>query len=218
MLVKALITQVDNPANSVPFQFNPETLSYTQRTEWRKRPNQSATDAPVKQYGGPKGTNLKLTMLLDNTMVGSPPVLERIGLLSRWLSRGDAEQPPLLRFLWGKLRIGGRPDFVCHLESLDVDFSLFSADGLPMRAKCTVNLNAAAPEVKGQNPTSGGREPLRSETLHEGDSLALLSHRTYGSTKQWRAIADHNQIDNPFRRANGSDIVLPAKRVDGRRG
>jgi nucleoid-associated protein YgaU len=87
---------------------------------------------------------------------------------------------------------------------------LFTADGTPIRAICTVSLQEMPGEKGKQNPTSGA---LAARSIHRvvvGDSLASVAYGEYGDPTLWRQLAAFNGIDDPMRVPLGSVLMLPS--------
>ena len=203
MLTKA--TLVDDVGRVVQFQFNPETLQFTAKGKFSTK--SQADDA---QYLGPEPIVLTLKMLLDEA-TSTEPVQSRLETLLSWTRRkNDNKDPYVITFTWGTLKIGQKVGLTCHCTSVAVEYQLFNRAGQPIRATATIKLDEV-PEaaLAGQNPSSGGELPSRSHVLTSNDDLAVLAHREYGSTVQWREIARRNQIDNPFRLPAGREVIFP---------
>jgi nucleoid-associated protein YgaU len=60
------------------------------------------------------------------------------------------------------------------------------------------------------NPTSGGPAGRKRHIVSHGDSLPLIAARSYGHPGLWRAVADANGIDDPFRMTPGRALLLPS--------
>ena len=100
-------------------------------------------------------------------------------------------RPPKCRLEWGH----DTPfHFECYVTDCSVTYSLFSEDGMPIRATAQITLK----EVKDpdnlamQNPTSGGDPGRRIHVVREGDRIDLIAYRQYGDASAWRLIADAN--------------------------
>ena len=93
---------------------------------------------------------------------------------------------------------------------MQAKYTLFTSDGIPIRAVCTVNLEeidvTADPS---QNPTSGSLSADRVHTMVTGDTLALVAYREYGDPELWRPLAAYNDIDDPMRMPDGAQLLLP---------
>jgi nucleoid-associated protein YgaU len=111
---------------------------------------------------------------------------------------------PLVQFGWGP--------FVSNysfVESVDVTYEMFLPNGSPMRMKATVKIKEARAPTEGQNPTSGSKTARRTHTLLAGESLAAVAFKEYSNPTMWRAIAEENGIDDPFRLSAGQTLLLP---------
>lgn len=211
MLEKAKIT---GSGGEVAFQFNPETLSFTKKVTFEDSKTQSSENAPIRQFIGTDPVVLNLKMILDDTVGDGPDVAERVNRLLAWTNPADDSDPPhphQLAFEWGQLKIGSEGRFPCHLESVQVEYTLFTDAGVPVRANATVTLKGMPTRKYGQNPTSGGLHARRSRRVQRGDDLAVIAHQEYGTGAVWRELAALNGIDNPFRLPVGRELVLPDK-------
>lgn len=207
MLEKAKL--MDAAGGTVDFQFNPETISFTQTAEFKEQSNISG---PKRQFIGTKPVELSLKMLLDEVTAKGMSVADRVSLLLSWTTAADDSDPPHpheLKFSWGQLKIAGLNAFRCHCKSVAVEYTLFTQKGVPVRANVTVKLAAIPPKKPGQNPTSGGVRPVRSRVMGRGDNLAALAFDEYGDPGRWRTVAALNNIDNPFRPPIGTEVILP---------
>jgi phage tail protein X len=111
---------------------------------------------------------------------------------------------------WAVFRWGGFHAFPAIVKNLNGKFTLFTPDGIPVRALCTVTLEEISGEVTAQNPTSGAKSATDLHVLVEGDTLASVSYKHYGNANMWRAIAEANDIDDPMRLPMGTALLVPA--------
>ena len=63
-----------------------------------------------------------------------------------------APSPPWVKFSWGSF---STVEFTAYVTSVNANYTLFSPNGTPLRATCTLSLTEIATPTKGQNPTSG---------------------------------------------------------------
>jgi hypothetical protein len=47
--------------------------------------------------------------------------------------------------------------------------------------------------------------------LQEGESLAAVAGRYYEKTREWRAVAEANNIDDPIRLRIGTELLVPPR-------
>ena len=115
--------------------------------------------------------------------------------------------PPILSFQWGSNKV--LADFRGYLKSVSAKYTLFRADGVPLRATASISLEEVPQEPSGTNPTSGSLNSRRSQLISDGESLQSVAYREYGDPSLWRGLAVFNQIDDPLRIRAGSRILIP---------
>jgi hypothetical protein len=116
--------------------------------------------------------------------------------------------PPILAFQWGASKV--LADFRGYLKSVSAKYTLFRADGVPLRATASISLEEVPQEPAGTNPTSGSLNSRRSHTIGDGDSLQSVAYREYGDPGLWRGLAVFNGIDDPMRVLPGVRILIPS--------
>jgi len=103
-----------------------------------------------------------------------------------------------------------RNGFRCVLENIKQKFTLFSPDGIPLRATLTVTfreyktLQNQLDELRLSSP-----DRTHVHVLQQGETLAAVSTRYYERPADWRAIADKNAIDDPRRLSPGVFLNVP---------
>lgn len=196
--------------DTISFQFNPNELTLTKTARWVAEPARSAQTAGPPEFRGAEPGKLALEMFLDATDSMDDSVVRRVDrLFSCCVPLGDSAQqdkpvPPLVVFHWGAIT-----SFAGYITSVSAKYSLFTMDGTPVRATCSVTLQEMAGDPTRQNPTSGGLVAQRQHRTEVGDSLASIAFREYGDPTSWRAIAALNDIDDPMRVRPGTTLLLP---------
>lgn len=196
---------------SIDFHFNPKELSLTKSAKWERKPARGASQAGPAEFTGADPCKLSVEMFFDEAERRDGSVVTAVEqLLACCVPTKDSlgkkkASPPLVVFLWGP--IVGFPAFVTQVSA---KYTLFSFDGTPLRATCTVALEELAGETPGQNPTSGSLAVRRHHTVIDGDSLASVAYREYGDPGLWRALAAYNGIDDPLRLRPGASLLVPA--------
>ena len=222
-LVKAQLVIMEPPATvgarpggklaTVKFQFNPNSLSLSKSTEWRRKPARMAEEAALPEFVGSGPRTLSLDVFLDDTDDHENKVEKRVEKLliacvpTKQSIARKTPASPWVRFEWGKAK---SVSFDGVLSSLSVNYSLFDVDGKPLRATCQLSIEEAGTSILGQNPTSGSREARRTHRVVAGDSLPQLAFREYGDATAWRVIAEANDIDDPMVLAPGTELLVPA--------
>lgn len=206
---RAELVATDNKTR-VPFHYNPETLQVVKTAEWSKPTLNGKKEFAEPQFLGAKGRTLTLTLLLDAVDAPDNDVRKAVDQLVAWTTATDKSwqqyktQPPFVRLHWG-----GYQYFPGFLSKVDTTYTLFTAEGKPVRAKVLVVMEEVPERLAAQNPTSGGVPDRRSMVLGGGDSLASLARQEYGDPNLWRALAVANGIDDPMRVPAGTPLVVP---------
>lgn len=215
-VTKAVLEARDGSA-SVPFQFNPATLSFTKAARLVQEPTVGAESAPAASFVGSEPMTLTLTMLIDDVEDAGTKVVERVSTLVGWTTAvelGDERTVPPLVFRWGGLKLGASSDFPCALSSVQVGYQMFDPSGRPIRAECQLSLTEIPNEPGPTNPSSGALRAHRSHVVTRSDSLPLIAQRVYGDAGRWRLIAETNRIVDPFALVPGSELVLPERPLE----
>jgi len=103
-----------------------------------------------------------------------------------------------------------RNGFKCIVESVKQKFTLFSSEGIPLRATLTVALReykTLDEQLAHLNLTSPDR--THSYMTQNGDTLSRIAAQYYRGPGDWRSIADANGIEDPRRLAPGALLTIP---------
>ena len=195
---------------SIAFQFNPKEVTIQKAAKWERKTAKGATKAGPPEFSGSEPCKLSLEILFDASGSHDGSVVEAVEKLFACTvpteqSVGQQKpSPPLVVLQWGPIS-----SFPAFITSVSAKYTLFTSDGLPIRASCSLSLEEMPSEAGRQNPTSGSDSVRRSRTLVEGDSLASIAYAEYGDPAAWRAVARFNGIDDPLRCRAGTRVVLP---------
>jgi nucleoid-associated protein YgaU len=132
----------------------------------------------------------------------------------------ERHAPPICTFVWNNhfpssfidAALGNqrRNGFKCIVESVRQKFTLFSPEGVPLRATLTVVLReykTLEDQLKQLNLSSPDR--THSHVIQRGDTLSAIAARFYERPGEWRAIAVANEIEDPRRLAVGAFLAVP---------
>lgn len=109
--------------------------------------------------------------------------------------------------------VGGnqrRNGFKCLVESVRQKFTLFSPEGVPLRATLTVALReykTLDEQLAHLNLSSPDR--THGHVLQRGETLSGVAGQYYEQPGEWRSIADANAIEDPRRLTAGSFLAIP---------
>lgn len=137
-LVKAMLTTTDAGAVAINFQFNPESLSFSRTVSWKVEDGAyTAAGFPKVSYSNRGAETLKLSNLWFDTYE-YPTKTSVLDLISPIIKSteiaGSLKRPPVYIFAWGEQYLK------CVVTSISYDLTMFLADGTPVRAKVSIDL------------------------------------------------------------------------------
>jgi nucleoid-associated protein YgaU len=193
----------------ITFQFNPKEYTVQKKAEWERKPAPGAKKAVMPHYKGAGPATITLEMLIDG-YEKQKDISSQVKALFELVKPTDEAvgkqkpSPNWVLFGWGSK--SGDPYLV---SSVQVKYTMFSSQGAPLRAVCTIALEELPIQAAKQNPSSGARTSMRSHLVVGGDSLASIAYAQYGDPAKWRAVADANDVDDPSRLLPGSRFLIP---------
>ena len=220
-----------NPEH-IPVRYNPGELTLDKQVTLGEA-TIPGIDAPLQQFVRGNAEKLTLDLFFDTTEYGMGAKAKSVTSLTDQIFQliriePTRHAPPLLTFFWHAefpgSRIGPegfskdgpamesqrRNGFKCVMESLKQKFTLFSPEGVPLRATLTVTLREYR-ELQDQLKELKLSSPDRTHVhvLQRSDTLAGVARRYYDKVSQWRAVADANRIDDARRLAPGAFLRVP---------
>jgi len=139
----------------------------------------------------------------------------------------DSHAPPIVIFCWNqnfpgdsltvKNQSQGGPNtnqfrnsFTGLVESIKQKFTLFSPEGVPLRATVNVVLREYR-TLEEQLNQLNLNSPDRTHThvLKRSETLSFIAGNIYGRPEEWRYIADENGLEDPRRIGPGLFLTIP---------
>ena len=180
-------------------------------------------DLPVLQFVRGDATTMSMDLFFDSTDGGTgataQTVTEDVEKFHKLVSiRSNLHYPPLVQITWGDNFPGpsfgeskqAAQVFKAAVLSVSRRFTLFNADGKPLRAIVSISLKqfaTAAEQVTAINHQSP--DHTRLHVVQEGETLALIAYDAYGDANAWRAVATHNGIAQVRHLTPGTALELP---------
>lgn len=208
--------------DAVECRFNPTefTLSKSVQTAEVTIPG---LDSPIIQFVRGQTETLSLDLFFDTTEFGMDDDARSVtNLTDNFYALIKIESathaPPICLFSWGDDFPGRRTyssqqrhGFKCIVDSVKQRFTLFSPQGVPLRATLTVSLKeykTLAEQIDELNKQSADR--THTHVVAANETLSQIAARVYNDPAQWRAIADLNQILDPLNLTPGAVLQIPA--------
>ncbi|MFM9946774.1 MAG: hypothetical protein ACKV1O_02440 [Saprospiraceae bacterium] len=193
---------------------NPENISRNHQI------NLEDTQAPGNQannanHAASRPEELRLEFTLDNTntvegnLLEGTPVGKQVEdfLKLTYKLNGDIRKPNFLKIIWWD-------DFVfdCQLSNAQVNYTLFLADGTPLRAKISATFRQhVAPNVRVaiEDKATGALTKTQS-AAETGARITSVAQKAYADPNSYLQLAKANDLVN-FRKAlQDTQLVLPA--------
>lgn len=220
VLAKARFTRLPTPSATqgefLDVQYNPTELTFTKAAQVAEIPI-PGLDTPLLQYVRGQAETLSVELFFDSTEEGTgaeaKPVTARTNRFYRLIkAERSTHAPPVLLFTWGGTAFpGGRRDgFRCVVTNVRQQFTMFAPNGVPLRAKLTVDLKEYKPLTLHLRELGFlSSDHTKATVTREGDTISAVAYREYGDPREWRRIATENGITDPLALRPGSVLRVP---------
>lgn len=219
------------PEQHIDLCYNPTELSFDKGVQIAEIAI-PGLDAPLLQYVRGQAERLTLELFFDRTedgmaagATGAKSVTEQTDQIYQLIKIEPARHaPPVCEFIWNDKFPGAslstvnasatgnqnRNGFPCVVENVRQKFTLFSPDGVPLRATLTVTLREFR-RLDQQERQTNRHSPDRTQAhvVQRADTLSAIAARAYGRPDEWRAIAIANGIEDPRRLSPGQTLAVP---------
>ena len=168
-------------------------------------------DEPIQQYIRGQTEKLTVELLFDTTAQGMGAGATDVQTLTAPMHelvrvQPETHAPPRLRLTWGHSGLS----FPAICESIEQKFTLFSPEGIPLRATLTMAFRryvSLEDQIAGSKLESADQTKLYVVT--RGESLSQIAGGEFGDPAQWRAIADANPGVDILEPAPGTQLTIP---------
>jgi len=213
-LEKAFIVKKDSGARLLTVMFNPEEYTVNRDNNFAQIAIPGLR-APLMQFVHGNAQTLEMELILDtvesHTAGGQrlneagEDVRPLVGKLVSLLDIDPATHaPPVLRFVWATFT------FTCVLTRAVQKYTMFRADGVPVRAKVSVTFTELTnAETEGKEVKRETADYTKEYTVIDGDRLPEIAFRLLGSAELWRPIALANGIEDPRSLRAGAKLAIP---------
>jgi nucleoid-associated protein YgaU len=217
-LQKAKIYEVNDTGEKagkgIECMFNPAEYTVSKSNQYQEKPKQKG-EASAAEFSSVGSQSLKLSLMFD-TYESGEDLTETMHKLWKFMKPKSGkirskttskDKPVQVVFEWGGFR------FVAYITSMTQRFTLFTHEGVPVRAKVDVDFTQYTdledyPRWK-QNPTSGGGPAEQIWKVIAGDRLDNIAAKVYEDSTQWRRIAEHNHLKDPLALRPGQVLRIP---------
>lgn len=229
-LQKARIQRLDKNLKptkpGIPVQFNPTDFTLSKGIQIAEIAI-PGLDTPILQFVRGQTETLTLDLFFDTTDSGTDDGAISVTTLTDKfyeLIKIDSEThaPPICHFTWGGNNFPGAKfdgnwasqsrenGFDCLIQNVRQHFTMFSTQGVPLRATLSVTLHEyktldqQLAELRLMSP-----DHTRTHVVQRGETLNKIAYQYYQDSTQWRSIADENQILDPLALQPGTILTIP---------
>lgn len=142
------IGSIDEPSIGIKAQYNPKELQIDKAVPWQKH-NKANANGLQLEFTGAEGRTMSIDLLFDGYEEGtsiqdSVATLETLATVRDPSSTKDEmRRPHHCVVIWGTVIGGGDHKFKCVIEQIQTKYTMFSPEGLPLRATVTLKLKEA---------------------------------------------------------------------------
>jgi hypothetical protein len=188
----------------ITFRFNPTEYQLQKANNFAEIAIPGLETPPIQFVRG-NAEKLSVELLADTSDTLQDVREQYVNKLRNLLNiRGESHAPPIVNFVWSTNEFRG------VVDSLNVTYTLFSPEGVPLRARLSLTLKEYRPveiQIKERPKTSPDLE--KSWVVRRGDRLSSIASAVYRDPGVWRAIAKANEIQDPRSLAPGRVLKLP---------
>lgn len=168
-------------------------------------------DSPILQFIRGQNEKLNLDLFFDATTddgTGNSPtdVRPQTDIVYQLAKiQPETHAPPRVQVKWGKIL-----DFKAIVESVQQKFTLFSPEGIALRATLSVvfrEYKSLQDQLRELNLKSSDHS--QRHIVKRGETLSLIAARVYRDAREWRHIADANPGIDPRRLVPGTELRIP---------
>jgi len=161
-------------------------------------------EAPILQYVHGNTRTLDMDLFFDTYEKGTSVRTETDKIYELLNIVPDTHAPPICTIAWGGL------DFKGVLDHVSGKFTLFLADGTPVRATLSVSFKEYIEvEVLVKERPRESADHRKTRVVKSGDRIDNIAGEEYGDPGMWRPIAEANDLDDASWLDPGFVLLIP---------
>jgi hypothetical protein len=192
---------------------NPEHFTRSLKVE-RDTTKGSGNNQTNSKFVGTSPEELKIEFILDGTgtMEGYLDSMKKMAVKDQLKKLTDCvydydgkiHSPRYLKILYGS-----EIKMDCVLTSLDINYTLFNADGSPLRAKITASfLQYVAPKTRAKKERNSSPDLTHQRVVKAGDRLDLLVFEVYDSPNYFLQVGRKNELTSVRKLTPGRELFF----------
>jgi Contractile injection system tube protein len=164
-------------------------------------------EAPILQYVHGNMRTLSMDLFFDTFEEGTDVTDDTDQIYDLLYLDPSTHAPPICDLTWGTFQFRG------VLDHVSGKFTLFLADGTPVRATLSVVFNEFIDvDVLVQEQPTESADHRKTRVIRSGDRIDNIAAQEYGDPAKWRPIAEANDLDDPSQLEPGYVLIIPRLR------
>ena len=218
---KAVLMLLSGGNETIPVQFNPSQYRITESAQYSQQERRSETE-PAVNYNGSKLSALSVQLIFNSSEFTSvESVINSVKSLftggddndiTKTINKitsltqidGDTHMPPWCAFVWGSLQ------FVGYVETVGITYTMFDSSGKPLSALVDLTMRGFNGPVSERSSPKMSPDRTKARTMTEDATIWGMADKEYGSVREWRRIAEANNIMNPLDIPVGTVLRVPS--------
>lgn len=199
----AIVVEKGEKAGKYFVLFNPNeyNIETSNQYSWQSIPGLSQ---PIAQFVSGEASTLNMDLFCDTTETGEDVRVHTREIVSLLDIDKDLHAPPLCTFMWGSLNFKGL------IEKVSQRFTMFSPEGIPIRATLSVSFKAVQTMTEQlQHIPRQSADRTKQRTVKQGEQLWQIAAEEYEDPSLWRAIAQANDLKDPSQLEAGTLLKIP---------
>lgn len=219
---KAVLVVAKDSPEQIPVQFNPSDYRITETTSFDEKKRRKKDEPVVSFNGKPLALlNVKLYFNSDemtsvastvtgaaNLVMGTDKEVDITKTINKITALtdidGESHQPPPVAFVWGSLQ------FIGYVDRVTVNYTMFENSGKPLRAVVDLTLKGRNGASSEKNSPFMSPDRTKARTMTEDVNIWSIAEKEYGDVREWRRIADANDVMNPLDIPVGKVLRVPS--------
>jgi hypothetical protein len=199
-----VIVPAKTPREIIPLRFNPTEYQIQKGNAFQEIAIPGLESPPIQYIRG-NSEKLSVEVLADTSDSLEDVRQKYVQPVRNLLNQvPDLHAPPIVAFTWD------REVFRGVLESVQVSYTLFSPEGIPLRAKMSLVFKEyRSVEVQVKERPKRSPDFDKAYVVRAGDTLDRIAWAAYRDPARWRDIARANSIDDPRRLTPGRVLTVP---------
>jgi hypothetical protein len=163
-------------------------------------------ESPILQYVHGNNRSLSMELFFDTYEEREDVSQHTDRVYKLLLIEPSTHAPPICHVRWGQF------DFQGVLDHVSGKFTMFLANGTPVRATLSVTFKEyidVATLVR-THPTQSA-DHRKSRVVRRGERIDGIAAEEYGDPRKWRLLGEANELEDPLNLQPGSTLILPAE-------